>query len=55
VRWEYKGNKLTNVIAEYQPELKSGIPRIIELLTDSDNHAQSILLDTIKALVERGK
>jgi hypothetical protein len=48
-------NHLTNVIAEFQSELKAWIPKIIGLLAHSDGDVRSRAADMIKALGERGK
>jgi hypothetical protein len=48
-------NKLTDMIADFQWELKAGIPRIIELFTDSDGSVRSMAVEMIKTLAQRGK
>jgi hypothetical protein len=48
-------NELTSVIDELQSEIKAGIPKIVELLADSDSSVQSEAVKTIKVLGERGK
>jgi hypothetical protein len=46
-------NKLTDVIVGFQPEVKAGIPKIVELLTHGVR--SDSVVDTIKALGQRGK
>jgi hypothetical protein len=48
-------NELTSVIDELQSEIKAGIPKIVELLTESEGYVQSKAVETIKTLGKRGK
>jgi hypothetical protein len=48
-------NELTSVIDELQSEIKSGIPKIVELLTHSDSSVQYGAVEMIKTLGKRGK
>jgi hypothetical protein len=48
-------NELTDVIAEFELEAKAGIPKIIELLTDSSSAVQCMAVYTIQNLGQRGK
>jgi hypothetical protein len=43
------------VIGEFQSEVKAGMPRIIELLTNSDSSVRYNAMDTIKTLGQWGK
>jgi hypothetical protein len=48
-------NKLANVIGEFQSELMSGIPRVIELLVDREFSVRSGAVCRIMTLGKRGK
>jgi hypothetical protein len=48
-------NELTSVIDELQSEIKVGIPKIVELLADSDSSVRSKAVGTIKTLGQQGK
>jgi hypothetical protein len=48
-------NKLTDVIDEFQSELKVKIPRIVEFFAESSDHVRSGALVVIGSFVTQGQ